>query len=413
MASNITPFKIDVPDAAITRLKQKLALSDLPSEVEFSNDWAYGAPRDDIRRLATYWQDGFDWRAQEAKLNATLPQFKTSVDVEGFGALDIHFVHKKSPRAGSIPLLFCHGWPGHFMEVAKILSLLTESSQGPSFHVVAPSLPNYGFSDGVTKRGFGIAQYAETCHKVMLTLGYDTYVTQGGDWGFFITRMMSALYPAHCLACHINMIAVRGPPTLTRNPLAYLQDRFTSAGSHPPHFRERSEWFVKEGQGYSHEHSTRPSTIGIALTDPVALLAWIYEKLHDWTDSYPWTDDEILTWVSIYQFSTAGAAASVRIYYERAHADPKTIAMVHDSYVPNVPLGLSYFPKDLTLPPLSWGRTLGPVVYEKVHTSGGHFAAHEVPELLVRDVKAMFEGGARDVAVRFAREPGSRGLSNL
>lgn len=109
MASNITPFKIDVPDAAITRLKQKLALSDLPAKVEFSNDWAYGAPRDDIRRLATYWQDGFDWRAQEAKLNATLPQFKTSVDVEGFGALDIHFVHKKSPRAGSIPLLFCHG----------------------------------------------------------------------------------------------------------------------------------------------------------------------------------------------------------------------------------------------------------------------------------------------------------------
>jgi len=111
MANNsiITPFRIDVPDAAISKLKQKLALSDLPDEVEFSNDWAYGTPRDDIQRLATYWQDGFDWRAQEAKLNAELPQFKTDINVDGFGRLNIHFVHKKSPRTGSIPLLFCHG----------------------------------------------------------------------------------------------------------------------------------------------------------------------------------------------------------------------------------------------------------------------------------------------------------------
>lgn len=198
------------------------------------------------------------------------------------------------------------------------------------------------------------------------------------------------------------MIAVRDPPSLTKTPLAYIQDKLTAAGSHSKHFRERTEWFRKEGQAYSLEHSTRPSTIGIALTDPVSLLAWIYEKLHDWTDSYPWTDDEILTWISIYQFSTAGAAASVRIYYERVHADPDVSTKVRGAYVPNVPLGLSYFPKDLMLPPLSWGRTLGPVVYEKVHASGGHFAAHEVPELLANDVKAMFEGGAKHIALQFA-----------
>lgn len=108
-SSNATPYKIDVPDAAIHRLKDKLAVSDLPDVVDFSNDWAYGAPRDDVQRLAKYWQHGFDWRAQEAKLNAELPQFKTTVDVEGFGELNIHLVHKKSPRSGSIPLLFCHG----------------------------------------------------------------------------------------------------------------------------------------------------------------------------------------------------------------------------------------------------------------------------------------------------------------
>ncbi|KAG6029899.1 hypothetical protein E4U41_000233 [Claviceps citrina] len=404
MAGNdITPFKIDVPDAAISRLRQKLALADLPDEVDFSNDWAYGAPRDDVGRLASYWRHGFDWRAQEARLNAEMPQFRTAVDVEGFGRLQIHLVHKKSPRPGSIPLLFCHGWPGHFMEVAKLLPLLTESADGPSFHVVAPSLPNYGFSDGVRKRGFSIAQYAEACHKVMLNLGYDKYVTQGGDWGFMITRMLGALYPAHCLASHVNMVAAKGPPSLTRNPLAYLQDKLTAAGHQPEHFRERSEWFRTEGCGYNLEQSTRPATIGIALTDPVSLLAWIYEKLHDWTDGYAWTDDEILTWVSIYQFSTAGAAASVRIYYERAHAEPDARARPHD-YVPGVPLGLSYFPKDLILPPLSWGRTLGPVVYEKVHARGGHFAAHEVPELLAGDVKSMFDGGAKHIAMQFAQE---------
>ncbi|QPG97412.1 hypothetical protein C2857_006281 [Epichloe festucae Fl1] len=403
-SSNVTPYKIDVPDAAINRLKDKLAVSDLPDVVDFSNDWAYGAPRDDVQRLAKYWQHGFDWRAQEAKLNAELPQFKTTVNVEGFGELNIHLVHKKSPRSGSVPLLFCHGWPGHFMEVAKILPLLTEArGGGPSFHVVAPSLPNYAFSDGVQKRGFSIPQYAEVCHKVMLGLGYDKYVTQGGDWGYWITRMMGVLYPTHCLASHVNMVGATKPPSLRRTPLIYIQDKLTVSGSHGNEFRQRSEWFRDEGRGYNIEQSTRPSTIGIALTDPVSLLAWIYEKLHDWTDSYPWTDDEILTWISIYQFSTAGAAASVRIYYETTHAELETTAKTHD-YVPNVPLGLSYFPKDLVLPPLTWGRTLGPVVYEKVHTSGGHFAAHERPEALVRDVKSMFEGGAKHIVAQFARE---------
>ncbi|KAK2591904.1 hypothetical protein QQS21_010402 [Conoideocrella luteorostrata] len=400
MTSNMTPFKIAVPDAAIKRLKDKLAVSDLPDEVDFSNDWAYGAPRDDVQRLAKYWKDGFDWRAQEARLNAELPQFKTTVNVEGFGSLCVHFVHKTSPRPGSIPLLFCHGWPGHFMEVAKILPLLTDAAEGQSFHVVAPSLPNFGFSDAVKQRGFSIPQYAEVCHKVMLALGYNKYVTQGGDWGFIITRMIGIRYPTHCLASHINYIRVRSPPTFTKTPLLFIKHMLLPYTSYEKEFCRRSEWFQTEGRGYNVEQSTRPSTIGIALADPVALLAWIYEKLHDWTDSYPWTDDEILTWVSIYQFSTAGAAASVRIYYESTHAELEETGK-GTGYVPNVPLGLSYFPKDLSLPPLTWGRTLGPVVFEKVHADGGHFAAHERPEALVKDLREMYEQGAKHVARQF------------
>lgn len=109
MTAKVTPFKIAVPDAAIKKLKDKLAVSTLPDEAEFSNDWNYGAPVDDVKRLANYWRDGFDWRAAEAKINESLPQFKTAVTVGGFGELNIHFVHKRSSRPGSIPLLFCHG----------------------------------------------------------------------------------------------------------------------------------------------------------------------------------------------------------------------------------------------------------------------------------------------------------------
>ncbi|KAG8415526.1 hypothetical protein J3459_011435 [Metarhizium acridum] len=389
--TNITPFKIDVPDAAIKKLKAKLELSDLPDEVDFSNDWDYGAPRDDILRLTKYWRDGYDWRAHEGRLNADLPQFKTTIDVDGFGSLNVHFVHKKSPRPGSIPLLFCHGWPGHFAEVAKILPLLTDANDGPSFHVVAPSLPNFGFSGGVRKKGFSIPQYAEALHKVMLSLGYNKYVTQGGDWGCIITRLIGVQYPSSCLASHVNFVHAQNPPGLSKSPVLYLQHKLTPYTDVEAAFLERTKWFQTEGFGYFVEQSTRPSTIGIALADPVALLAWVYEKLHDWTDNYPWTDDEILTWVSIYQFSTAGAAASVRIYYESKHAE---LARVERGfgYVPNVPLGLSYFPKDLILRPRTWGRALGPVVFESVHADGGHFAAHERPEALVADLKACLRG---------------------
>ncbi|KID89492.1 epoxide hydrolase 1 [Metarhizium guizhouense ARSEF 977] len=398
--ASITPFKIDVPDAAIEKLKAKLELSDLPDEVDFSNDWNYGAPRDDILRLTKYWKDGYDWRAHEAKLNAELPQFTTTIHVDGFGNLRVHFVHKQSPRPGSIPLLFCHGWPGHFAEVAKILPLLTDAQDGPSFHVVAPSLPNFGFSEGVRKKGFSIPQYAETLHKVMLSLGYNKYVTQGGDWGYIITRLIGLQYPSSCLASHVNFIRAQNPPALFTSPLLYLRHKLTPYTHVEAAFLERTRWFQTEGFGYNAEQSTRPSTIGIALADPVALLAWVYEKLHDWTDGYPWTDDEVLTWVCVYQFSAAGAAASVRIYYESKHAE---VARVQRGfgYVPGVPLGLSYFPKDLILPPRTWGRALGPVVFERVHAEGGHFAAYERPEALVADLRAMFEGGARHVAERF------------
>lgn len=402
---SIQPFQIAVPDEDLDRLKQKLSAATFPQEVDFAEDWDYGAPRKDIQRLAAYWQHGFDWRAAEAKLNHDLPQFTTTVAVDGFGDLPIHFVHKRADKDHSIPLLFCHGWPGSFLEVVKILPLLTASSpDGPSFHVVAPSLPNFGFSAQVSKPGFAPLQHAEVCHKLMRQLGYDRYVTQGGDWGYIITRLMGVRYPAHVLASHFNFVRLHDKPTAASSEapahlLAALDEPLTAQETQG---LERSAWFKNKGYGYNMEQSTRPHTLGFALADsPVALLAWIYEKLHDWTDSYPWTDDEVLTWISIYAFSTAGADASVRIYYESTtqmarHAASRDVY----KYLAEVPLGMSMFPYDLVLPPSSWARTLGPVVFLKRHEDGGHFAAYERPDQLVQDLRVMFgKGGGAETAV--------------
>lgn len=200
---------------------------------------------------------------------------------------------------------------------------------------------------------------------------------------------MGVLYPKNCIGCHINMVRVHDPPKLSKNPLQYILHALLPYSQAEKDGIARTKWFFDEGFGYNLEQATKPSTIGFALADsPVALLAWIYEKLHDWADSYPWTDDELLTWISIYQFSTAGADASARIYYEQAHSQ-KELVEAGLGYV-NVPLGLSYFPNDIVVPPKTWGRTLGPVVFEKWHKDGGHFAAHERPEELVGDLQEMF-----------------------
>lgn len=224
-------------------------------------------------------------------------------------------------------------------------------------------------------------------------------MTQGGDWGFLITRAMGFLYPDHALASHLNFI-MSVPPSPISTPLLVLQYLM---GWYTPNEKaglKRAQWFRDEGMGYNQIQGTKPHTIGFALADsPVALLAWVNEKPHEWTDSYPWTDEEILTWISIYYFSTAGADASVRLYYEITHPAAATDSGSSLANRPiegwmkwnAVPLGLSYFPKDIIVLPSSWGRTQGPVVYEKRHEEGGHFAAWERPEQLVADVRQTMQ----------------------
>lgn len=211
-----------------------------------------------------------------------------------------------------------------------------------------------------------------------------------------ITRAIGLLHPEACLASHINMIRAN-PPTFTSNPALALQHAMTPYSSREHEGLARTKWFADEGSGYRLLQCTKPQTIGYALTDsPVALLAWLLEKLHDWTDSYPWTDDEILTWVSIYWFSRMGPAASLRIYYEATHLAGVEGAVTRDrtsEWIGSVKLGLCFCPKELTVLPVTWARTLGPVVFESFKKRGGHFAAHEIPEEVAKDLRDMFGKG--------------------
>jgi pimeloyl-ACP methyl ester carboxylesterase len=399
--SSETPFQINVPDEKLTVLRAKLELATFPDELEDAG-WKYGPPLADMKRLTERWSNEYDWRKHEKEINEEIPMFTRDIDVDGFGVLNIHYVHKKSESVDAIPLLFCHGWPGSFLEVRKILPLLTASPpEHPSFHVIALSLPGFGFSEAPRKQGFGINQYAEVAHKLMIALGYNEYVTQGGDWGALITRKMASLYGGrHHKAWHTNM-PVAEPPNW-KSPLSFLSFLLTPWSIEEKAGIERTIWFRTKGYGYFTQQSTQPQTLGYSLADsPVGLLAWIYEKLVLWTDNYNWSDDEVLTWISLYLFSRAGPAASLRIYFE-LRGDCEDIGRS-----PTIPMGASFFPKELIVLPAAWLRKLNNVVFESHHKKGGHFAAIERPEELVRDVRKMFAKGSP----AFAIVPGKTGYA--
>ncbi|KAJ7681483.1 Alpha/Beta hydrolase protein [Mycena rosella] len=411
-----SPFKISVPDANLDRLQQKLKLTTLPDELEGAG-WDYGVPLADVKRLVARWSDGYDWRHHEALLNAELPQFTRAISVEGHGTLAIHYVHQRSEAAGAIPLLFVHGWPGSFLEARKIVPLLSEkSADHPSFHVVVLGLPGYGFSEGPSTKGFDMAQYAEARSSDFIfndtiindglagLIRASISVTQGGDWGFPITRTIALIYgEKHSKAWHTNLV-LGAPPA--DQPNAEITPKEQAALA-------RTEWFRSRGSGYLSEQSTQPQTLGYSLADsPVGLLAWIYEKLVLWTDKYSWDDDEgilkldrstfsyyrllaVLTWVSIFWFSRAGPAASVRIYFEAGNRDIWKAMAVGPEVKPTIPLGLSHFPNDV-------------MVFPKRRTrERGAFAAYEKPNELVGDLRKMFgkDGPA------FGAVPGQLGYS--
>ena len=213
---------------------------------------------------------------------------------------------------------------------------------------------------------------------------------------FHVTRMMGLLYPQHCKASHLNAVEAHAP-TLSQHPGLWLRHLVSTYTVDEQAGLQRTSAISKNGMGYEIEQRTKPQTLGYALADsPVGLLAWIYEKLHEWTDDYPWTDEEILKWVSLYWFSTAGVAANLRIYYEAWHCEDDEGHQDRAlKYIPFVKYGIAQFPKDMSVLPDLWLKTLGNVMLLSRNPRGGHFAAYEQAEVIVRDLKAMLEKGGK------------------
>jgi hypothetical protein len=218
-----------------------------------------------------------------------------------------------------------------------------------------------------------------------------------------ISRTMGHLYPEHCKASHVNMLPF-GPPQRNKNPLLALLAAVGGLSAREKEALETVKRFAQEGSAYYLEQSTKPQTLGYALVDsPVALLAWIYEKLFAWTDDYPWIDEEVLTWISLYWFSSAGASASIRIYYEFAH-DLKFPLPRSNGWIPGVKYGIASFPKEVVAAPRLWARAMGNIVHESESDRGGHFAAWEKPDFIVGDLRQMFGKGGGAYAVVKGKE---------
>jgi pimeloyl-ACP methyl ester carboxylesterase len=362
----IRPFRIEVPEADLADLRQRLARTRWP-DPECVDDWSQGVPLAYVQDLARYWASGYDWRACEARLNA-FDQFVTDID-----GLDIHFIHQRSANPDALPLLITHGWPGSVLEFAKVIGLLTED-----FHVVCPSLPGYGFSGKPTRAGWTIERIALAWDTLMDRLGYDRYGAQGGDWGSAVTTRIGQ-NGRGCIAIHLNMpVAVPSGPMDNPTPaeVAALEA-----------FAHYEKW----DSGYSKQQATRPQTLGYGLADsPVGQLAWIVEKFWAWTDcdGHPenaLSRDEMLDDVTLY-WLTNTAASSARLYWESfGKLTPGKV---------EIPTGVAAFPKEMMKPPRNWCEGRYNVTHWTDMPRGGHFAAFEQPELFVHDVRAFFSSFA-------------------
>jgi epoxide hydrolase len=360
----IEPFEIHVEDEVIDDLRSRLARTRFPDQID-GTGWEYGIPVAYLRELVDSWRDTYDWRAEEAKLNE-LPHFRTTIDGQS-----IHFVHAPSPQADGMPLLLTHGWPGSIVEFQAVIPMLTRAG----FHVVAPSLPGYGFSEPTRTRGWDAARVARAFAELMARLGYTRYAAQGGDWGAQVATRIGALDAEQCAAIHVNMPIGSRP----KEPVVLSADDEAGLAA--------LAGFQREESGYALEQSTKPQTVGVGLNDsPAGLLAWIVEKFRAWSDcdGHPenvFTREQLLTNVMTY-WVTGTITSSARLYWEHQHSGDRA------DYVA-VPTGVARYPKEILRYPRPWVERRYNITYWNELPRGGHFAAMEQPELFVEDLAAF------------------------
>ena len=369
--NTIRPFTLNIPEAALTDLHLRLDQTRWP-ERETVDDWSQGTPLAVLREITAYWRLGYDWRACEARLNA-FGQFMTEID-----GLDIHFLHVRSARADALPLVMTHGWPGSVIEFMGVIEALANPIDGAqAFHVVAPSLPGFGFSGKPSGTGWGVEKIARAWGELMARLGYDRWVAQGGDWGSAVTSSIGVQALLGCAGIHLNMPIGRPLPEDLANPSPAELKALTA-------LKYYQEW----DSGYSTQQRTRPQTVGYGLVDsPAGLAGWILEKMWAWTDNQgsPFdalSRDAILDNIMLY-WLPANGASSARLYWES-----------FGSFAPqqiDVPVAVSAFPKEILPTPRKWAeRNYKQLVHWGELEKGGHFAAWEQPEAFVHELRTAF-----------------------
>ncbi len=370
VSSEIRPFRIDISNDVLAELRSRLRNTRWP-DAEVVSDWSQGIPLSYVQDVARYWADTYDWRAREALLNR-FDQYITEID-----GLDIHFVHVRSPHANAVPLLLSHGWPGSIVEFHKVIEPLTNPTAfggdaSDAFHVIAPSLPGFGFSGKPTEAGWGVDRIGAAFIQLMARLGYDRYVAQGGDWGSAITSVVGATDAEHCAAIHLTLAMSSRPKGTPETP-----EELDAI--------ERMAHYVQWDSGYSTQQKSRPQTLGYGLSDsPAGQLAWILEKFWSWTDcdGHPenaLSRDELLDNVMLY-WTTGSATSSARLYWESFGRGSRPVVQV--------PTGFAVYPKEIIRPVRTWvGDNYPNVQHWREYDKGGHFAAFEVPDTFVADLR--------------------------
>jgi pimeloyl-ACP methyl ester carboxylesterase len=380
MSTQAEPFTVTVPDAAIADLRERLARTRFPDQAP-GEPWAYGTNVEYMRGLVDYWRTGFDWRAQEARLNA-FPQYKAALH-----DIDVHYLHVPGNGPDPCPLLLMHGWPGSVFEFLDVIPRLTDPARfggdpADAFTVVAPSLPGYGLSFRPGQKRFGIEEIADCMADLMTgTLGHRRFAAQGGDWGGITASRMGFAHADRLIGIHLNLLAVRRDGMVLDSP-TQEERRYLD---------ELAHW-LKEETGYQWIQGTRPQTLSFGLTDsPAGLAAWIVEKFRAWSDcggdvEAAFTRDRLLANISLYWF-TGAIGSSFFPYYFRMHR-PWPIP---EGRTVDVPTGYCEFPREILRAPQSVAaRTYTDIRRWTVMPRGGHFAAMEQPEALAAEVRAFF-----------------------
>ncbi len=380
MAARPEPFTLRVPEEAIADLRDRLARTRLPDQAP-ADPWAYGTDVGYLRQLVEYWRSTFDWRAEEARLNA-FPQFKVPL-----GGIDLHFLHVPGKGPAPCPLLLLHGWPGSVFEFLELIPRLTDPAlfggdPADAFTVVAPSLPGYGLSFKSGQPRFGIEEITDCVAELMHgALGFTSFAVQGGDWGAITASRLGYAHPEKLIGIHLNLLAIRRDQQDVADPTPEEQ----------AYLDERTTW-LRDETGYQWIQGTKPQTLAFALTDsPAGLAAWIIEKFRTWSDGggnveAAFTRDRLLANVSFYWF-TGAIGSSFWPYYSVRHR-PWPIP---DGRTIDVPTGYAQFPAEILRPPRSLAeRTYTDIRRWTAMPRGGHFAALEQPEALANEVREFF-----------------------